>query len=1020
MKILFLHLSDLHIKTEYAASKTHIDKILDSLRMFYPFDKIILILSGDIAFSGTSKQYKVASSIITRIFRELKNKEIYYFFVEVICVPGNHDIEYENPPRTAEELNKIYGDFSYQKNLSDELKKQENFFEFSNRNNCFCNKSIFDRKIIDIEGFKIEVNMINSAVFSLMHDEDKGLHYMNQSDINTLNTPSGADFVISVMHHSPDWYIDNQKHQIETALLCKSALIFWGHEHYSQTQKSSYNNNDTAFIHAGGSLCNDSDWTKSEFEVGAFNTDTYQYTANLFKWNNDANQYERINEIPVQLPHKPSIEKPLNVTDEFRNHLFNNDHPSFSNSFQDYYVFPRIEFESYSEHKNKEFVEIDQFIEEIQKQKRVLITGASNSGKSSLLKVLFIKLTEMGKCVILCNIDTIKKKESSKIVKTNFEDIYGTNNSNYIRFQQLPPESKVLIIDDIDQINQQDFKSYISSQSEQFGLMIFSTKNVIDFDIVEKVSSALQLENFVSKYKITPFLADKRKELVQKLIVLKNKKDPSIMVDKTVETLCNSIKLQKRFISLEPEFIISFVEYYCNNIGTSLNNDSSVFSKVFEARITDALSAHKTRGITVEKLYKLLSMLAHHIHFNKKYPIPEQEIIQVVNNYNEYFDDEVSALDFLKTIKDAKIIISDSDGYKFANRNQLSYFCAKEVNFLYNETGKEDDLKYLIQYCCFGINSDILMFISYITDNTRILNLLLDMTKEMTNDWKEFDFENNCPEFLKFTVEQKVSPPLQNSKHEKEQEELEQEKKSRDKLQTIDIYDYKEKDVDKTINQIIRTLSLMAIIAKCLPGFEHNMNAEMRKDFVKEIYTLPNKIYKMWTQEIDSIYKELIEYLKEHEQADYQNQVSKGIDKVENKVKLVSALLLLDIYSISVNYSTRDNSFRILDEKFEWRNSMTYEIQHLMMLEHQKMSKSFVDMAISLYRNCNKHLPKFLISNVVKHAYINLDKLSNSNSDRLKSVFFPVGRAEEKQALPEQKALLIKRSKNIKKENNKF
>lgn len=75
MKILFLHLSDLHIKSRDALSTINIDKILDALRVYSTFDKLFLIFSGDIAFSGEKEQYAAASSLITRIFREIKNKK---------------------------------------------------------------------------------------------------------------------------------------------------------------------------------------------------------------------------------------------------------------------------------------------------------------------------------------------------------------------------------------------------------------------------------------------------------------------------------------------------------------------------------------------------------------------------------------------------------------------------------------------------------------------------------------------------------------------------------------------------------------------------------------------------------------------------------------------------------------------------------------------------------------------------------------------------------------------------------
>lgn len=1014
MKILFLHLSDLHIKSENAVSQIHINKMLASLRQCGKFDKMLIIFSGDIAFSGAHNEYEVGNTIVGTIIKRIRNKRIYNDKIEIIFVPGNHDVEHATPVRSHSELQQIYDDFSYDEYLDDELKKQDNFFNFAYRSNCFREKGVFDRKIINYNGFSVEVNMINSAVFSLQKEEDKALHYINQTAINELNKPSGANFVISVMHHAPDWFIDSQKSQIETALLCKSSLIFYGHEHIVGTKNCSYNNQAAAFIHAGGSLCNDSDWTKSEFEIGVLDTDTYEYSALPFRWNASEQQYENIEKITKIIPSKPSIEKTLVVTDEYKNNLFNNVHKPFSSSIYDYYVFPRVEAETYNGTVGKEFLEIEQFIGEIQKHKRVMVTGANGCGKTLLLKKIFLELTEKGKCVLFCDIDTIKRRESSKIVKTNFEDIYGTSYSDYVRFLQMPVEDKVLIIDDVDQIKQQDFENYISAQSDCFGLMIFATKDVIDLDMLKRMDIALKTNDSTVRYNITPFYADKRKELISKLVLLKKKKDDSIEVENTIDNLCDSIKLQKRYMSLEPEFIINFVEYYCNNIGSALSSDSSVFSKVFESNITTALSAYATRQLNIDKLYKLLSRLAYYVHFNKAYPVTEQEIIKVVMDYNTYSDDVVSPIDFLNIVKNAHILTMESDGYKFVNRNQLAYFCARAVNFKYNDTGDEEDLKYLLKYCCFGINADILMFISYITDNTRILQLFLNMTREMTSGWEEFDFKEKCPGFLHFEVEQEISPPSGNDKKEKEKADVESEKSSNEKLQTIDIYDYKEDDVKQIINQLIRSISLLSIISKCLPGFEHNMSAEMRRDFVSEIYTLPNKIYYAWAMEVDKVYDELLECLKERGYDEYHGSVKKGEENVETHFRLVASLLLLDVYSIAVSLATKDNTFRILNN-FEWGKYDTYKVQHLMMLEKQKKASDFVTESISLYQDCDKNLPKFLIKNIVKHAFTSMNSLDIKMIGKLNDAFFKPRGDRKQQALMEQKMLLMKRTKNAQK-----
>ena len=986
MKILFLHLSDFHINTNDAYNEFHLKKIAHSLRTSGYFDKLIFILSGDIAHSGDCQQYNIANGLLIKLARILRDEKIYKKRIDYLIVPGNHDIKFEKPPRTAEELNKIYEDGSYDQFIDEETLKQENFFRFAKRYQCFKRNSIFDQKVLNYSGFKIEVNLTNSAVFSLRKDEDKGLHYIDQSYINNINQPTGAHFVISVMHHSPDWYIDAQKNQLEDALLCKSSLVFMGHEHIGKTKTLGFHKNAYTFIHAGGALCYDSNWNESEFEYGLFDTSNNQYESFIFAWNDTEQQYEIKDKSVITLPSKPSLEKQLSASKEYLSSFNQGSHVFFSDNPMDYFVFPRLESENYGDTKAQEFATSSSFINEINDKKRILIMGANSSGKTILLKHLFSEFTKQGKCVLFCDIDTIKNKDSKKIIKTNFEDIYGDLYSDYIRFKQMSPDNKVLIIDDIDCIKKQDLEKYISSISSDFSLMIFASKNVIDLDMLERMKTALELEGTFSKYYLKPFFADKRKELIHKLVTLCHKKDRSIEIEAVSEALQESIRLQKRYIDLEPDFIINYVEFYCKNIGTAINNDSTIFSQTFESNITSQLNANNKSEISIKKLYRLLSMLAHYIHFNKAYPISEEAIFEIVNEYNKE-DNEIRPTDFLNVITSAKILTFDGSGYKFINRNHLAYFAAREVNFRYNSTGEEQDLDYLLHYACFGINPDILMFITYITDNRRILQYILNLTESLTNSWKEFDFTNNVPDFLNISQYQKPTLPDPEIETNIQRDEIEKENEIQNKLQTTDLYDYQEEKSEEMFNQIIRSISLLTVVSKCLPSFEDIMNKQMKSDFIDTIYRLPNKIYGMWAKETNKYFDELIDYLTEQNQLDYQRQKNIDKDEVIKEFQKSALYLLLDIYNIAAAYSSKENTTRLLNN-YGTKGIPTYEIEKLMIIERSKNSESFVEQALKLSKEYNQLLPNVLIHYIAKHAAIHMKSLTLKQQSQLASTFF--------------------------------
>jgi 3',5'-cyclic AMP phosphodiesterase CpdA len=73
MKILFLHLSDLHIKDENTFPNKKIDKMINAIAEEKNIDKIFIVLSGDLAFEGIKEQYVVIKKILEKIITKLKN-----------------------------------------------------------------------------------------------------------------------------------------------------------------------------------------------------------------------------------------------------------------------------------------------------------------------------------------------------------------------------------------------------------------------------------------------------------------------------------------------------------------------------------------------------------------------------------------------------------------------------------------------------------------------------------------------------------------------------------------------------------------------------------------------------------------------------------------------------------------------------------------------------------------------------------------------------------------------------------
>lgn len=994
MKLLILHLSDMHIKDHNGVNQFQIKKIVDVVASMGQYDRAIIIVSGDISFSGSADQYKYAEYVIGHIISQIKTQTNYNKHIDVICVPGNHDIDHRGHPRSSCDLQEIKYKNQYEGSILKEFQKQKAFFGFAKRNRCFSNNAAYERRILDYDGFKIEVNLLNSGIFSIL-EEDKGLHYLPKYCLNELTQPSGANLVFSVMHHAPDWFLDDQKNSIERTIYNKSAICFFGHEHYLGSKSLAFSKQQRALVQAGGCLCNNDDWDNSSFHIGLLDTETLNYSHGEYIWNCLQKQYESSPLIIDKLANKPSIEKKLQVQSGYRKQFIEDDKHNIISDFTQYYVFPRIQSIESIRENQKGFTNKEAFISEIKEKKRVIINGFDSLGKTALLKYLFLDFCDEGYVPLFCEIEDIKGKQPERIIKNCFEDIYGDDSSDYTRFCQLPIEKKVILIDDIDQIQTKYLDVFFAFLAENFGLCVFTSHETIDLSLIDRMKAQFNTGDSIPKYKIEPMYLDKREELLRKIVELKV--IDATAYDRTVQALSSGISSQRQFFSLDPDFIINYAEFYINNIGEATSSDSNVFSKVFEANLTNAIYDHNKTKLSTDKVYILLSKVAYYIHFNKAYPITEKDLFSVVSDYNDKYGDTVNANDLIMIGVASKILVQDdSNGYRFVNKNYLAYFVAREVNREYHDTGDETKLKLLLQYACFGINSDVLLFITYITDNIRILRLLLAAIDEATKTWVEFCFDkDSLPDFLKGQFGVMLEAPTDETKEEERKAEITAEKESISNIQTTDLYDYSEDDAEKLVNQFIRATHLLSVAARCLPNFEHMMLKPDKDSFVKVIYSLPNKIFNIWAIETNKEVDSILEYFKKQSQEYFARKKPLSENEIKAVLQWSALSLLLELYNLSVLFSAKDTTMPLLN-KFDYSQKSTYSIEHLMMLERQSSVSSFLDEADRITDEANNDIERTVVKRVVEHAMIKRNDFSRSLFDRAKNKYFPNKQSQQR------------------------
>lgn len=996
MRISFLHLSDFHLNDSKGVYPAKIQAIVDSLGVYTPIEGIVIVLFGDIAATGQANQYKIAATFLKRLIPEIRRKySISEKNTKILIVPGNHDIDWGRSTRLDSSKIRSFDEKERALHLQQELKSMKNYFSFSDRNGCFFPYwmhipfgQLVTRKILHFDnGYRIEANLLNTAPFSC--DSDDGLHYLPEDAIHSLTTESNADFSLVVMHHSPDWFEFSQKKELENTLSKRCSLAFYGHEHFPGTQNVLYDNGNRIVKQAGGAWWQSSVPTLSDYYAALFDTESRKYFLSKFSWNADRSAFVATMKQEHILMQKSLCGTGLTYQEKYIATVMADSKNTIAQSVSDYFVFPTLRFNASKEYsRGKAIDKMEDFIAFIKENRYVAVMGGSNSGKTTLLKMTFKEL-QTQYVVLYCGTDDITGRSQENILKELVTDTYGAD--SYSLFQAIPSDKKVIIIDDLHRISPKHLNKFLRGIEDIFGTIVVASEETSQFDIVQMVKDNIKASKEFKKASISRLYAEKRLALIQKIVLIKTDNDElkAAGIARTLEQCLNSYKLAFR---TDIDFVVQFVDYYCAHLGELDKSDATVFSKVFEASIERSIAPHLVgRKENSNDIIVALSEIAHYIHFNKEYPINAEHIHEVIAAYCEYYDNRyLTAERFIEIGVNSGLLSRTSNGYeyRFASKNHLAYFVAKALNRRFHDTGDTTDLESIVRQSCFSINGDILLFMTYISDNVNIPRLLLEQAVSYVSGWTEFDLSDIGIKYLQSMPAKSLVSPKEDEKEEEIHNQAIEEEERDTIIETLDIYDYDETKIDELNNQLIRAFLQLKIIARNFSAFISILPGPVKKDYVSAMYQLPNKIFSQWAESIDNSLDYLVEeVITWQEEPDFEGKKLSRED-ILRFFQEVSLNMLLNLYYVASSHGANDNTVDYLAQQNYISPSLNYRIERLMFWEKVDDYQAVIKEAEELCSLQGDGMAKNMTLAILRHMLVHSDKIIDRERRRISSKYF--------------------------------
>jgi predicted phosphodiesterase len=257
-KIIFLHLSDIHFSGRDRSSPYELDEQLRSELENHVVEVAkelggitAIVISGDIAFSGSKSQYAIARAWLTELTAKLNIPP-----ESVWMVPGNHDIDrsrqqdalsraIRNDLRTTA-LTEL--DSTIERMLGEDASASllfapfENYVEFANTYECATTPEKCAWTVpFDLgSGYRLHLTGVNSSLVSdATDDRTPANKRLVVGAFQTSHLLRRAGIVhMTVCHHPPSWIRDSA--QLEPTLANNVALRLTGHEHQFGVRKQGF------------------------------------------------------------------------------------------------------------------------------------------------------------------------------------------------------------------------------------------------------------------------------------------------------------------------------------------------------------------------------------------------------------------------------------------------------------------------------------------------------------------------------------------------------------------------------------------------------------------------------------------------------------------------------------------------------------------------------------------------------------------------------------------------------------
>ena len=659
-----------------------------------------------------------------------------------MLVPGNHDCcfsEDQKEFRSALIERCQKDDSSIDKAIADSLlQAQTNFWDFYHKLTGQEDTPFISYEVVHKcnDGTELIFHCYNTSLLSNIHEQVGTLMIPCNKFLPSRNE-STSSIVISLYHHNTGWLNpSHNKKAFEKHLLETSDIVLCGHEHVRQELIKSDIGNGDKILYFESSAFQDN--RQSEFAINVIDTELGKLQRHVLKYADSEKPTDRIYK-DTQLEEEDIKRriKGIIINSQFEQTLLKLPipiiHPIKGNlALNDCYEFPDLEPQVGKDTDIAVYLDSIDIVEDSGLDYKVLgIEGASRSGKTSLLKMLYFRFYQKGIFPLFLGGNEIADvRLLPDLYKKKYKEQYNEKNRSYDFYSQLDREKRVALIDNIERskLNEEGLQKLYEKLLSFFDKIVFTVGDRIN---VANIMATTSVDDNYRQYRLLSLGCIKRNRLIEKWLRLGMKPETinQQVLEEEVKSVYNTVSmlLGEQFISPYPFFLMSLLQSL-NEAAKSVETQQTFYAYCYKSLLISSLMSIKLDPNKQRELLNFLAVTAFDVFkkHKKTNHISHDEFSEIFKEYKSKFIFSYNSIEeCLEKLTSSNIMECVEGYYIFSSKYIYYYLAAEELAKIIKKPEGEDIVNKLCENIYDEESANILIFLVYHTRDANLLEMLI-------------------------------------------------------------------------------------------------------------------------------------------------------------------------------------------------------------------------------------------------------------------------------------------------------